>query len=60
MKLSVTSLLLAILQCRSVASAVVEKRATKHVNLDIVNAELAPDGFHRSMFYFPVYRLTRY
>lgn len=53
MKLTVTSLLLAILQCRSALSAAVQKRATKEVTLDIVNADLAPDGFMRSMCLHP-------
>lgn len=48
MKLTTTSLILAILQCRSAYSAAV-KRATKSVELNIVNTELAPDGFKRSM-----------
>ncbi|KXN88347.1 Laccase-2 [Leucoagaricus sp. SymC.cos] len=47
MKLIVTSLFLAILQCHSAYSVAV-KRATKQVSLDIVNANLAPDGFMRS------------
>jgi hypothetical protein len=50
MKLTVSSLFLAILQCHTAYSAVVN-RATKRVTLDIVNANLAPDGFERSMYH---------
>ncbi|KAJ3559358.1 hypothetical protein NP233_g11280 [Leucocoprinus birnbaumii] len=48
MKLAVSTLLLALLQSHSAFSAVV-KRETKQVELDIVNTQLAPDGFMRSM-----------
>ncbi|KAF9446796.1 multicopper oxidase [Macrolepiota fuliginosa MF-IS2] len=51
MKLTVTSLLLALLHSRSAFSAAVTAPAkvTKQVTLDIVNVEAAPDGFQRSI-----------